>query len=92
MDVFDRGFLLRTESGRSQMHNRKKKILDGTTLSSRIHGAVIHLNFCSGDVLNCIWTKMSLNKKRKISAIGRIRLRIPVEDGKWVDTLHFLTV
>ena len=50
---------------------------------------VIHLGFCKGDVLNRILTDMSLNKKREISAIEPIRLGIPVEDGKWADTLHF---
>ena len=50
---------------------------------------VIHLGFFTGDVLNCIWTQVSLNKKRKISAVAHIRLGIAVEDGKWEDTLHF---
>ena len=31
---------------------------------------VIHLGFCTSDVLNCNWTKMSLNKKREMSAIA----------------------
>ena len=84
MAVFELGFLLMTESGRSQMRNRKKYLTE-----SEYAVPVIHLGFRTGDVLNCIWTKMSLNKKRKISAIGHIRLVIPVEDGKWADTLHF---
>ena len=50
---------------------------------------VIHLSFCTGDLLNCMRTKMSLNKKRKTSAIASIRLGIPVDDGKWADSVHF---
>ena len=50
--------------------------------SSQIHCASDTLGFLYWWCTKLYTTKMSLNQKRKISATGRIRLRIPVEYGK----------
>ena len=86
LEAFDWGFLSRTESGRSLMPNSKKYLTE-IAVEYTVH--VKHLGFFTSDVLNFIRTKMSLNKKRKISAMACIRLGIPVEDGKWIRYLPF---